>query len=266
MHPLPDFSRKYDLVDVIRHISESGSGEGKNEEDKGKEKTNKFAIGAGAGPFHIIGQNSELIPDLTIDSQGAVIKNNTTTAKITTKEGIMVAAPVSRNSTDCALMANLFLSNGEAGDVLKVATKGRHGTQKSFSECIRQALAASFGERVVSLGGIFLMNKGTILAHVMPDFSSEPLEDKDMLNWLKFFKWQVVYEGGEMRCLSTLHSRDPGLGLRMEHTHFYAFGETGAARGGHYHGDVGEGEEAEVEYEGYFNVAREVWRVDRPGG
>jgi hypothetical protein len=74
-----------------------------------------------------------------------------------------------------------------------------------------------------------------------------------------------------------LYSADPGkkLGLRMEvrmlrevvewlltcekHTHCALM--DGRDVGGRYHGDV-EGEE--VEYEGYFNVARTLYRVEKP--
>ena len=74
--------------------------------------------------------------------------------------------------------------------------------------------------------------------------------------WLRFFEMD-----GPLTCLSVLHVGDEEgekLGLRMEHTH--CFGE-GGANGGHYHGDV-KGEE--VEYEGYFNLAECVYRIDQP--
>ena len=91
------------------------------------------------------------------------------------------------------------------------------------------------------------------MLHVMPDFSKEPLHQDQMKEWLKFYEVEAP-----LVCLSTFHSHDPGLALRMEHTH--CFGE-GGANGGHYHGDV-KGEE--VEYEGYFNLAECVYRIDQP--
>lgn len=49
----------------------------------------------------------------------------------------------------------------------------------------------------------------------------------------------------------------------MEHTH--CFSTEGSNAGGHYHGDLPavKGVE-EVEYEGYFNVAKTLYRVDKP--
>ena len=44
----------------------------------------------------------------------------------------------------------------------------------------------------------------------------------------------------------------------MEHTHCFS----SLGNGGHYHYDTAADE---VEYEGYFVLAEEVYRVDRPG-
>lgn len=103
--------------------------------------------------------------------------------------------------------------------------------------------------------------------HVMPDFSKEALDEKGVVEWLRFFEW----EGKGLVFCATLHSSDPRLGLRGEHTHCFDVedkdgGETGdgkEGRGGHYHNDIEETREV-VEYEGYFNVARWIYRVDRP--
>ena len=47
------------------------------------------------------------------------------------------------------------------------------------------------------------------------------------------------------------------MDLRVEHAHcFSSHGE-----GGHYHYDV---TPEEVEYHGYYTVAEELWRIDRP--
>lgn len=58
-------------------------------------------------------------------------------------------------------------------------------------------------------------------------------------------------------CLSVFHSFDPGLSLRMEHTHCFSK----HSQGGHYHDDV---TPDVVEYEAYFNVAKAIYRIDRP--
>ncbi|TKA77133.1 hypothetical protein B0A55_04102 [Friedmanniomyces simplex] len=174
-------------------------------------------------------------------------------------------------STECALMMNLFGSAGDTGPVLKITARGRRGETKSFTERIRRAVGETYGaERQVSLGGVFVIKKGRALYHVMPDFPPAeklPFTDRHELNrWLTYHEFPAP-----MVCLAVFHSADPeGLGLRMEHTHCFSAVE-GRDAGGHYHGDIlpGEGgageEEDEVEYEGYFNTAKTLYRIDRPG-
>lgn len=94
----------------------------------------------------------------------------------------------------------------------------------------------------------------------MPDFPSEdklPFRDRKQLEqeWLSYhvFDAPVV-------CLSVMHSADPGLGLRMEHTHCFG---VGGRSGGHYHYDILDGD-GDVEYEAFLNVASVVYRIDRP--
>ncbi|GBO21390.1 Ester hydrolase C11orf54, partial [Araneus ventricosus] len=48
-----------------------------------------------------------------------------------------------------------------------------------------------------------------------------------------------------------------GLNMRVEHTH--CFSDHGV--GGHYHEDT---TPEEVEYEGYFNLAETLYRIDQP--
>ncbi|GJC92019.1 ester hydrolase c11orf54-like protein [Colletotrichum higginsianum] len=216
-------------------------------------------IGAGAGPFHVLGQNSELAPNLgwsgglgenEIDNQSRVILiergsdgGDGTTGK---KNAVSVrAAP----STDCGLMANLFASRGEPGPVLRIAARGRKGPEKSFTECIRQGLRAAYGgERTVSLGGAFVVRAGRATYHVMPDFPPErdlPFRDRRAVeDWLTFHDFDA-----------------PVVGL--SHTH--AFSAAGEDAGGHYHFEA-EGEGDVIEYEGYFNTAKAIYRVDRPAG
>ena len=49
--------------------------------------------------------------------------------------------------------------------------------------------------------------------------------------------------------------RDPGLDLRVEHSH--GWGEAEVSSGGHYHYDT---TPAEVEYLGYYNLAQYIYR------
>ncbi|KAJ4299710.1 hypothetical protein N0V90_004956 [Kalmusia sp. IMI 367209] len=213
-------------------------------------------LGAGAGPFHVVGRNCELVPNLSWRDGFENAENRTMLAQM--KSG---AVSVERSaSLDCALMINLYGSLGDPGPVLKVTAKGRVGGEKSFTECIQKALTNAYGERMVSLGGVFVVKAGKSHYHVMPDFPPAeelPWQSSRQLNeWLTYHDFEAP-----IVCLSVLHSADPGkkLGLRMEHTHCASM--TGENTGGHYHGDI-EGEE--VEYEGYFNVAKIIYRVEKP--
>ena len=233
LHPVPKFDRKYSLLELTRVMEMS--------KDRG------FVLGAGAGPFHDIGNNSELMPNLSYKGDDEVI-NLSYYAQV---ESDGSASCKQSPSNDCALMCNLFGSDGRPGDVLKITAKSRTG-KKDFVECIRNALKESFGERPVSLGGVFLTRKGKARLHVMPDFSKEPLDTAQMGNWLRFFEMS-----SPLVCLSVFHSHDPGLDLRMSHTH--CFSDHG--EGGHYHNDT---TPHEVEYEAYFNIAKVIYRIDRP--
>lgn len=246
LFPVPRLDAIWSFPDIIRAM------------DMNPEKGS--LIGAGAGPFHHVGQNCELSPNLSWEAGLEKIKNETRSANISRSTQAVTTERCA--SLDCALMINLFGSNGEPGKVLKITAKGRKGPERSFTECIRKGLYAAYGDsRVVSLGGAFLIKSGRALYHVMPGFPQEqdlPFEDFGQLDkWLTYHTFEEP-----MVCLSVLHSADPGkkMGLRMEHTH--GFSSKGGNAGGHYHYDV-EGEET-VEYEAYFNTAKVLYRIDKP--
>lgn len=231
--PTPDFTKKYDLLHIARLMDmslEQGA-----------------LLGAAAGPFHVVGMNSELMPNLRWD-KGDVI-NETHFAKVS-GEGSALCEKLP--SHDCALMANLFGSAGLPGDVLHITASSRTGTL-NFTEAIRKALSNVYGTRTVSLGGVFVISRGQAKLHVMPDFSPTPLiTDDEKQQWLKFYDMRAP-----LVCLSVLHSHDPGFDLRIEHTH--CFSEHGD--GGHYHYDT---TPEDVRYEAWFNVAEVLYRIDRP--
>lgn len=231
--PTPDFSKKYDLLSIAKLMEMP--------EEQGA------LLGAAAGPFHVVGVNSELMPNLSW--MNGNVSNETHFAKVK-KDGSALCEKLS--SHDCALMANLFGSAGLPGPVLKITASSRTGTL-NFTDAIRKALKDAYGERTISLGGVFLISRGRANLHVMPDFSPTPLiTEKQKQEWLKFYEMEAP-----LVCLSVLHSHDPGLDLRIEHTHcFSSHGE-----GGHYHFDT---TPDEVQYEAWFNVADILYRIDRP--
>jgi hypothetical protein len=136
--------------------------------------------------------------------------------------------------------------------VIEVVAEKRTGSQ-NFVTCMRHALADKYGTSPVSIGGTFLVEKGTAWCHVMPDFPSEPLKTESEL-----FKWMHYYNmDAPLVCLSVFNSYDPGWSLRMEHTHCF----NGHGQGGHYHHDT---DPEHVRYRGYFVVAEKLVRIDRP--
>jgi hypothetical protein len=239
LHPTPDFTKKYSLLSLMEDM-ELLDGKGS-------------IIGAAAGPFHQIGHNSELIPNL---SKGDNVDNRTHWAEIG-DDSQYVSGPVPNNSTDCGLMANLFASDGLPGPVLKITANYRTGSL-NFTAAIQEALKTCYGELPVSMGGVFLIKKGKAKIHVMPDFCQKPLPVDDAFDWLRFFEMETP-----LVCLTVFHSYDPGWNLRPEHTHCFGIEEHGKkARGGHYHFDT---TPEEVEYEAYLNTAKLLYRIDQPG-
>lgn len=231
--PTPDFTKKYDLLDIAKLME--------------LPEENGALLGAAAGPFYVVGMNSELMPNLGWEN-GTVI-NKTHFAKVK-DDGSTLCEKLP--SQGCALMANLFGMSGLPGSLLHIKASIRVGNL-NFTEAIRKALQDAFGTRTISLGGVFHISKGKAKLHVMPDFSPTPLiTDEQKQEWLRFYEIEAP-----LVCLSVLHSHDPDLDLRIEHTHcFSVHGE-----GGHYHYDT---TPEDVEYEGWFNTAEFLYRIDRP--
>lgn len=255
--PSPDGSKKFDLLALSRQTDMSDS--------------TGFIFGAGAGPMDILGA-AEWIPNFaygtaagTQESGLMAIRNRTRYAKVNASNNLY-CCPMQHSSF--SLMSNLFCCDGIQGPCLHIKVKTRTG-DLNFPEAIRKALAQSFGDRFISLGGAFLVKKGKVYLHIAPDYPPEPFETfANVDKWLKYFTPECGEAGeGPLVCLSVLHSGDDkGLGVRPDHTHCFIIdsAEEGETRkGGHYHYDVDETKD-EVEYEGWFNVAEAVYRVDKP--
>ncbi|XP_016141382.1 ester hydrolase C11orf54 homolog [Sinocyclocheilus grahami] len=119
---------------------------------------------------------------------------------------------------------------------------------------MRKTMEECYGEKSVALGGTFVIQKGKAKIHIMPfEFSACPLNSiEDVSNWLRHFEVSapLIFQ-------TVMVSRDPGLDLRVEHTHgFSHHGE-----GGHYYIDTTPNT---VEYLGYFLPAEFIYRIDRP--
>ncbi|KAH6676860.1 hypothetical protein F5X68DRAFT_235036 [Plectosphaerella plurivora] len=244
LYPTPQVDAVWSMIDIAKAME--------MDPEKGS------IVGAGAGPFKVTGSNCELAPSFCWHHGFENTVNATRYASIDRESG---SAVINKSPClDCALMINLFGSRGERGSVIKVTARGRRGSQKSFTEAIRKALGDVYGEQIISLGGVFLIRGGKTHYHVMQDFPPQeelPFRDFKHLNdWLTYHDFD-----GPIVCMTLLHSADPGkkLGLRMEHSHGYD--PSGRQAGGHYHGDL-DGED--VEYEGYFNTANILYRIEQP--
>ncbi|XP_034865278.1 ester hydrolase C11orf54 homolog isoform X2 [Mirounga leonina] len=153
----------------------------------------------------------------------------------------------------CALLANLFASEGQPGKVIEVKAKRRTG-KLNFVTCMRQTLEKHYGDKPVGMGGTFIIQKGKVKTHVMPtEFSSCPLNsDEEVNKWLRFYEMKAP-----LVCLPVFVSRDPGFDSRLEHTHCFSH----HGEGGHYHYDT---TPDTVEYLGYFLPAEFLYRIDQP--
>ncbi|KAH0560976.1 ester hydrolase C11orf54 homolog [Cotesia glomerata] len=208
-----------------------------------------FVIGAGAGPWPQVSRNCEMMMNVVIDSDE--IKNQTKLAWVG-DDNQCVLQNCKESDTRLALLANLFVSEGKPGKVIKVYVKTRTGNL-DFITTIQNALSARYRGQLVGMGGTFLIKQGKVKQHVMPDFSPVPLNSEKSLNdWLHFYNMSAP-----LVAVGTLVSAESNLDLRVQH--FHSFSDHG--EGGHYHIDV---TPDTVEYLGYFNIADCLYRIDQP--
>jgi len=213
-------------------------------------------IGAGAGPWPHLGTNCEMMTNLAIDEEHRKCHNHTRLASV---DGADTEKPRRKlhelppEQTKCALLSNFLISRGRMGQpVLKVECSKRTGTD-NFISCMRKAIHQHYPQQCIGLGGTFIISEGQAKLHIMPDFSTCPLlSDADVNNWLHFYHATAPLIG-----LSVFVSHDPGLDLRVEHSHCFSM----HGEGGHYHEDV---TPETVKYIGYFTPALKMHRIDRP--
>jgi len=233
--PLVDRSKLYDLKSMCQKAFE-----GQND---------MLVIGAGAGPFPLLGTNVEGIFNFKVDPSG-MVSNNSHVAQVNPQLQCTLHK-LPQDETRCALLGNLLLSEGLPGQVLHVNCKVRIGSD-DFIAAIRRTLAAHFNE-TVGLGGVFILKNGKAKQHVMQDFSKTPINTEEELNtWLKFYEMPA-----ELINVGILVTDEAGLDLRLQH--FHSFSTHGW--GGHYHIDT---TPDVVEYDGYFVVGKRIVRVDKP--
>ncbi|KAG5884655.1 hypothetical protein JTB14_005399 [Gonioctena quinquepunctata] len=209
-----------------------------------------FIIGPGAGPNPYIGVNCEGIYNLKIAN--GIVDQQTRISKVDKDDDKSIQEILPNNETRLALLGNLFVSEGKPGKVIKVHAKKRTG-EDNFITSIRKALEDAYQDKLIGMGGVFLLKEGKVKQHVMRDFSKTPLENEEQMNkWLKFYNMSAP-----LIAVGTLVNGDAGLDLRVQH--FHSFSHHGEA--GHYHYDT---TPETVEYIGYFNLGEKIYRIDRP--
>lgn len=237
--PLVNKEKVYDVNKIAKEIKLPGA----------------FILGAGAGPFHILGFNSEFMPVILTESENNPPINRSYIARVNPedRECLLEKYSDKYSGFGCALLANLFASEGKPGKVIEVKVRQRTG-KLNFVTCLRQTIEDHYGEKPVGMGGTFVVQKGKVKTHIMPaEFSSCPLKsDEDVNQWLHFYEMTAP-----LVCLPVFVSRDPGFDLRLEHTHCFSH----HGEGGHYHYDT---TPDMVEYLGYFSPAELLYRIDQP--
>ncbi|XP_028662648.2 ester hydrolase C11orf54 homolog isoform X2 [Erpetoichthys calabaricus] len=209
----------------------------------------------GGVPYLIpLAQIDKLIPLIWTENKDRCTVNSSYYSTVNMKDQTCVLGKYSDKFSDCdiALLGNLYACQGNPGKVVQIMATKRTG-EYSLVTAMRKTLEKQY-EKPVAMGGTFIIQKGKAKIHIMPpEFSVCPLNtDDDVNNWLKYFEVSAP-----LICQSVLVSKDPGLDLRVEHTHCFSH----HGEGGHYYIDT---TPESVEYLGYFLPAEFLYRIDRP--
>jgi len=231
--PQPKPEKLYDLTEVLRAT----------------EMVEGSVLGPGAASSKFIGVNSEMMANFAMANNGSMT-NGSFYSKVDEKSKCHLDT---YDTTQFGLMANLFISRGLPGSVIKVRAARRTGPE-NFISCLRKGLEAKFKPKHVAMGGVFNIESGQAKFHVMPDFPKGSFScEADVDKWMHFYEFRAP-----LTVVSAFISEDmPDLGLRVEHSH----GWSHHGEGGHYHYDV---TPDKVSYHGFFNVAEYVYRIDKP--
>lgn len=239
LFPLAQRNKFYDMRDFPKLV-------------KAAEDSPQLMIGAGAAPWTFLSRNAEMMTNILLDHQGQVLKQKTKIARTFDGNNEYEVIDLPETEHKMSILSNLLMSEGRSGPVLEIKCKKRIGPD-NFVTALRKVLVENYPEDSIGLGGTFVVQSGKVKIHIMPELSSCPLTtDAEVEGWLKFFEINAPFT-----CLSVLVSNDPGLDLRVEHSH--GFNERGD--GGHYHYDT---TPEETEYLAYYTVAQQVCRIDRP--
>ncbi|XP_022166625.1 ester hydrolase C11orf54-like [Myzus persicae] len=145
-------------------------------------------IGACAGPYPFFGADSECVENVKMTGDRV---ENGTHVHMTKSDDVAECFHESLPDDEMrfSMMANFFTSNGIKGEVLKIVCEIRKGPL-SFSTCIREALVKHFGDEIIALGGVILIENGKVKVHVIkPSLVKIPIKsEKELGNWLHFIE------------------------------------------------------------------------------
>ena len=225
----------------------------------GSEKS--YALGAGSGAMSCLGGHCG---ELVINENLITSESKSIIARVGVNKKCIAEKYTARKHGG---LGNVYYTDGVKGKVIKIKIKGRSGDQGSLPQAMRKALTDNLpikDNEHIALAGIFRVLKGQIKSHVQPDYADIKHEyyDAKQMKCVKDFLQFYEPVGPELQGYSVLWTGDPtggNLDLREsgEHTHFHSYTKENVA--GHYHFDVTPND---IEYEGYFNIAKEVHRVN----
>jgi len=225
----------------------------------GSEKS--YALGAGSGAMSCLdGHCGELV----INENLITSESKSIIARVGTNKECIAEKYTARKHGG---LGNVYYTDGVKGKVIKIKIKGRSGDQGSLPQAMRKALSDNLpikDNEHIALAGVFRILNGQIKSHVQPDYADIKHEyyDAKQMKCIKDFLQFYEPVGPELQGYSVLWTGDPtggNLDLREsgEHTHFPSSTKENVA--GHDHFDVTPND---IEYEGYFNIAKEVHRVN----
>ncbi|CAF2900281.1 unnamed protein product [Rotaria sp. Silwood2] len=212
-------------------------------------------IGPGAADGTYLCCNGELVFNMTLDHYNRVITQRSYSSIITKEEQPYQNLYQAKTCGPFQHMMISSIDHTKSTILFEIDVQERlsdeNEEENNFISIIRRSLK-QYSKEPMALGGMFRIEKGTIKAHVMPDFANEDLIVKEQVDqWLKFYDMQAP-----LNCLSVLLTEDiDNAGFRLEHSHF--FSDHGQA--GHYHFDT---TPKEVHYHGYFILCNEAVIVD----
>ncbi|MAV56193.1 MAG: hypothetical protein CMI79_01470 [Candidatus Pelagibacter sp.] len=225
----------------------------------GSEKS--YALGAGSSAMSCMDGHCG---ELTINENLITSESKSIVARVDKNKKCIVQKYSARKHGG---LSNIYFSDGKKGKVIKIKINIRTGKQGSLPQSMRSTLIKHLKiseNKHVSLAGVFRILKGKIKSHVQPDYKDIKVDyyDPKLMKCTKDFLKFYEPVGSELQCYSVLWTGDPSggkLNLREsgEHTHFHSYNNEKDA--GHYHFDV---TPKEIHYEGYFNISKEVYRVN----